>query len=473
MIPTLFRTLIAVLALLAFARSSGASAAEPARPNIVFILADDLGMYELGCYGQKKIRTPNIDKLAADGMRFTQFYTGNAVCAPSRCVLMTGKHAGHAFIRDNMSVKPEGQYPIPADSVTVAKLLKTGGYTTGAAGKWGLGPMDSTGSPLKQGFDMFFGYNCQGHAHNYYPSWLWKNDKKINLEGNNDSFSGKTYSHDLMEAEALAFIKENREKPFFLYVPFTIPHLSLQVPDDSLDEYRGKWEETPFEGGKGGYGPQKYPRAAYAGMVTRMDRSVGRIMELIKQLKLDDNTIVFFSSDNGPIGGYAGTDAKFFESLGPLRAMKGSLYEGGIRTPFIVRWPGKVKPGSTSDLVGSFCDVLPTLCDLAGVSIPKEIDGLSVAPTILGKGQQAQHEFFYWEFPSGGGQQAVRMGDWKGVRQNMSKKIVTELFNLKDDVGETTNLADKQPKIVAKMEAIMKREHTPSSVFPLKGLDAK
>jgi arylsulfatase len=464
------RTLLFIaLAVLFVSPASGAD-----KPNIIFILADDLGMYELGCYGQKKIRTPNIDKLAADGMRFTQFYTGSPVCAPSRCVLMTGKHSGHAFIRTNLGVKPQGQYPIPADSVTIAKLLKARGYATGGTGKWGLGPMDSEGSPLKQGFDMFFGYACQGHAHNHYPAWLWKNDKKITLEGNNNGDTGKTYSHDLMEAEALDFIKTNKEKPFFLYVPFTIPHLSLQVPDDSLEEYKGKWPETPYKGDKSDYRKQDFPRAAYAAMVTRMDRSIGRIMEALKNLKLDANTIVFFSSDNGPIGGYCGTDTKFFESLGSFHGMKGSLYEGGIRTPFIARWPGKIQAGATSDLVAAFQDVLPTLSELAGAEVPKDIDGYSIVPTLLSKGEQKRHEFFYWEFPSYGGQQAVRAGDWKAVRQNLTQgKIVTELYNLKDDVGEKTNLADKHPDIVAKLEKIMKEEHTPSTLFPIKVLDDK
>lgn len=452
--------------------SAAFSADAPRRPNIVFILADDLGVFDLGCYGQQKIRTPSIDTLAAGGMRFTQFYTGNAVCAPSRCVLMTGKHAGHAFVRDNKSVKPEGQWPIPADTVTIAKLLKEKGYATGAAGKWGLGNMESTGNPLKQGFDMFFGYNCQGHAHNHYPSWLWKNGEKIKLEGNTDSDTGKTYSHDLMEAECLSFIKANKEKPFFLYVPFTIPHLALQVPEDSLNEYKGKWEETPYKGKA--YRPHDHPRAAYAAMVTRMDRSVGRIMELLKELKLDDNSIVFFSSDNGAIDAYAGTDAKFFGSIGPFRGMKGSLYEGGIRTPFIARWPGKIKAGATNDLIGHFEDVLPTLCDICGTDEPNDIDGLSILPTLIGNGVQKKHEFFYWEFSSYGGQQAVRMGDWKAVRQGLGKgKIVTELYNLKDEIGEKNNLADKQPEIVAKLEKIMKDQHVASKDFPLPAIDGK
>ncbi len=466
-------------AALLLANTSHSAGGEPRRPNIVFILADDLGVFDLGCYGQQKIRTPNIDKLAAEGMQFTNFYAGSAVCAPSRCVLMTGKHAGHAFVRDNRAVKPEGQWPIPADTVTIAKLLKARGYATGAAGKWGLGPMDSTGSPLKQGFDMFFGYNCQAHAHNYYPSWLWKNDQKITLAGNTDGDTGGTYSHDLIEAAAVEFLQANKDKPFFLYVPFTIPHLALQVPDGSLMEYRGKWDDPPYKGGRG-YRPQEFPRAAYAAMVTRMDRSVGRIMEQIQKLKLDDDTIVFFSSDNGAIDAYAGTDAKFFGSLGPFRGMKGSLYEGGIRTPFLARWPGKIKPGTTSDRAGHFCDLLPTLCELgdlgglAGAEAPKGIDGLSIVPTLLSKGEQKKHEFLYWEFPGYGGQQAVRLGDWKGVRQNMNKgNVKIELYDLAKDIGEATNVADQHPEVVRRIARIMETEHTPSPDFSIKVLDRR
>lgn len=449
-----------------------ASLAAADKPNIIFILADDLGMYELGCYGQQKIRTPSIDKMAAEGMRFTQFYTGNAVCAPSRCVLLTGKHAGHAYIRSNSEVKPEGQQPIPADTITVAELLKAKGYATGATGKWGLGPMDSDGSPLKQGFDMFFGYNCQRHAHNHYPSWLWKNDKKVVLEGNNDGDTGKTYSHDEMEREGLDFIKANKDKPFFLYMPFTVSHLALQVPDDSLAEYKGKWEEIPYKGKA--YRHHETPRACYAAMVTRLDRSVGRVIDLLKQLKLDENTIVFFSSDNGPIDKLAGTDSTFFGSLGNLRGMKGSLYEGGIRTPFIARWPGHIKAGTTSDLPAYFADVLPTLCEIAQSDTPKDIDGVSIVPTLLGKGEQKKHEFLYWEFSGYGGQQAVHMGDWKAVRQNLQKGLsATELYNLKDDPSEKTDLAAKNPEMLMKAEKIMKEQHVASMLFPIKGLDGK
>jgi arylsulfatase len=452
--------------------AGNAVAAEPRPPNIIFILADDLGYAEVGCYGQKKIKTPQLDRMAAEGLRFTQFYAGNAVCAPSRCVLMTGKHAGHAYIRNNKEIKPEGQEPIPAETVTIAKLLKARGYATGATGKWGLGGPGSSGDPNKQGFDLFFGYNCQRHAHNHYATYLWRNDQKIPIDGNDGGATGKTHSHDLFEAEALKFIETSKERPFFLYVPFTVPHVALQVPEDSLKEYLGKWDDPPYKGDKG-YQPHPHPHAAYAAMVTRMDRSVGRILDLLKKLKLDENTLVLFSSDNGPAPqGVGGSDSAFFESAGPLRGLKGSLFEGGIREPFIARWPGKIKPGRTCDLPLAFYDVLPTLCAVAGADVPKDIDGISFLPTLLEKGEQAKHPFLYWEFAGSGGQQVVRQGDWKGIRQNLLKgKIDMELYNLAEDVGEKKNVASKHPEVVAKIEKIMKEQHTASEVFPIKALD--
>lgn len=457
--------------LLSVCLASPIAAAERA-PNIIFILADDLGYAELGCYGQKKIRTPHLDKMAAEGLRFTQFYAGNAVCAPSRCVFMTGKHAGHAYIRDNREIKPEGQEPLPSDTVTISRLLKARGYATAAVGKWGLGGPGSTGEPGKLGFDLFFGYLCQRHAHNHYPSYLRRNDKKVDLEGNTDADTGKQHSHDLFEAEALAFIRAHKDKPFFLYVPFTIPHVALQVPEDSLKEYAGKWDDPPYKGGKG-YRPHATPRAAYAAMVTRMDRSVGRILELLKKLDLDEKTLVMFSSDNGPThGGVGGSDSEFFASAGPLRGLKGSLYEGGSRVPGIARWPGTIKAGRTSDLPVAFYDVLPTLCKVAGAETPKDTDGISFLPTLLGKGEQARHPFLYWEFPSYGGQQAVRMGDWKGVRQGMQKgNLDIQLFDLGKDIGEKNNVADKNPEVVKRIQKIMEENHTPSKLFPLKGID--
>jgi len=475
------RVLATIVCTCTFAIAESAAAAElvrkpPApdleRPNIIFILADDLGWRDLGCYGGTKIRTTAVDRLAAEGIRFTQAYAGNAVCAPSRCVLMTGKHPGHAFIRNNREFQPEGQYPIPADTVTIAKLLKARGYATGAMGKWGLGPPGSDADPTRQGFDWFFGYNCQRHAHNFYPRYLWRNDERVELNGNDAGVTGKQYSHDLVEAEALEFIRKHQRESFFLYVPFTIPHLALQVPEDSLAEYRGKWDDPPYDGKKG-YQPHPAPRAAYAAMVTRLDRSVGRIADLVRELGLDERTIVMFSSDNGPAPlDVGGSDSPFFESAGSLHGLKGSLYEGGIRTPLIARWPGKVKPGSTTDLPTAFWDILPTLSEIAGADTPRDIDGVSLVPTLTGRGEQKRHEFLYWEFAGYGGQQAVRLGDWKAVRQNLNKgPSEIELFNLATDPNETENVAAMNPDVVARITRIMIDQHRPSEAFPIRGLD--
>jgi len=440
------------------------------RPNIVFILADDLGYAELGCYGQKKIRTPNIDKLALQGMKFTQHYSGNPVCAPSRCALMTGKHTGHAQVRSNKQVGGTGgwelgstiggQWPLKAGTVTVAKILKDAGYTTGAFGKWGLGRVGTTGDPQKQGFDHFFGYICQRQAHTFYPNHLWRDGKIQWIEANKDG-KEQVYSHDLIANEALEFIKANRDQPFFLYVPFTIPHVALQVPEDSLAEYKGKWPDPPYNGDKG-YVAHPHPRACYAAMVTRMDSDVGRITSLLRELNLEDNTLVIFSSDNGPT--YAGgADSAFFESAGPLRGLKGSVYEGGIRVPFIARWRGKIKAGSTSDHVSAFWDFLPTCCELIGGDAPADIDGISMVPALLGQSQkQKKHEHLYWELQ---GRQGVRMGPWKAVRLKPDKKI--ELYNLDRDLGERHDVADEHPDIVAKMADILETGRTKSDVFPL------
>jgi arylsulfatase len=437
----------------------------------------------VGSYGQTKIKTPHLDKMATEGMRFTQFYAGSPVCAPSRCVLMTGKHGGHAYIRDNREFKPEGQEPIPATEVTIAETLKAAGYATGAFGKWGLGYPGSEGDPNKQGFDLFYGYNCQREAHNFYPDHLWRNDQKVILEGNDRGLTGKHYSHDLIEAEALQFIRDNQNKPFFLYAPFTIPHLALQVPEDSLAEYTGKWDDPAYDG-KNGYLAHPHPRAAYAAMVTRMDRSIGRMMALVKELGLDNNTLVIFSSDNGGAfgtvtkdfdflpGRMGGTDYVFFGSTGKFRAFKGSIYEGGIRVPFIARWPGKIKAGTVSQLPAVFYDVMPTLAELAGAEPPKNTDGISFAPTLLGKGKQRRHEFLFWDFNGYGGQQAVRIGDWKGLRRNLHRgNTKIELYNLATDIGEQHDVADHHPEIVQRVAAILQREHTRSEMFPIKVID--
>ena len=444
------------------------------QPNIVFILGDDLGYAELGCYGQQKIKTPNIDRLAAEGIRFTQNYSGSPVCAPSRCVLLTGLHSGHAFIRDNREIKPEGQLPLPAGTVTLAKLLKEEGYATAAVGKWGLGFPGSEGVPEKQGFDLFFGYNCQRLAHNYYPQYLWRNDRKIMLEGNDAGLTGRQYAPDLFEAEALDFIRSHKDRPFLLCFVTTVPHLALQVPEDSLEEYKGQWDDPPYDG-KNGYLPQPYPRAAYAAMVTRMDRSVGRIMALLGQLGMDRMTIVMVSSDNGSTFKVGGYDPDFFKGTGPFRSAKGSVYEGGIRVPLIVRWTGRIRPGRTTDHVVALQDVLPTMLDAAGAAprIPAGIDGLSFLPTLLGTGKQPGHEYLYMEFPAYGGQQMVRFGNWKAVRQNLLKNLDApiELYDLATDVGEKNDLALKNPQLVEKIRQIMQRARRPAKEFPFPALD--
>jgi arylsulfatase len=443
------------------------------KPNVVFIMADDLGAHELGCYGQTRIKTPNIDRLAAGGMRFTHFSAGCPVCAPSRCTLMTGLHTGHCTVRNNREVKPEGQHPIRAEDVTVAELLKARGYATGAMGKWGLGMWDSPGSPLKHGFDSFYGYNCQRHAHSHFPTYIWRNDKRIELK-DNDGKTGKQYTQDLFEDEALAFLEKNKDKPFFLYLPFTVPHVAVQVPEDSLGEYKGKLGDDPAYDGKKGYQPHPAPHAGYAAMVTRMDRSVGRIVEKLKALGLEKNTLVIFTSDNGPTHNVGGADSTFFSSAGKLRGLKGSVYEGGIRVPFIAYWPGKIKPGGTAEGRFYFPDVLPTLCDIAGAKAPADLDGVSFWPTLSGKGKQKEHNFLYWEFPAYGGQQALIAGNWKAVRQNLAKGAVkTELYDLATDESETTDVAAKHPDVVARLERLMKDQHTPSADFPLPAIDAK
>jgi arylsulfatase A len=451
------------------------SAAQPAKkPNIVFILADDLGVGDLGCYGQTKIKTPSLDRLAAEGMRFTNFYSGCSVCAPSRCTLMTGKHLGHATVRDNMqrAKGSEGQHPMQSNTVTVAQLLKKAGYATAIVGKWGLGMPEDQSSPLNFGFDHHYGYLCQGMAHTYYPPYLWRDDKQEPLPGNPPyqygqkaaiEPSGKTYSQDPMTDDALNWLREHKEEPFFLYLAFTVPHVSLQVPEDSLAEYRGKWPETPVTDSKH-YSNHDTPRAAYAAMITRMDRDVGRLMALLKELNLDDDTLVVFASDNGAVFALSGTDPEFFRSNGDLRGYKQDLYEGGIRTPFLARWPGRIEPGTTSDLLGAFWDVLPTLSELAHTSAPADIDGLSIVPTLLGRPGQKPHEYLYWEYQSGGRAQAVRFGDWKAIRNqvNRSPNSVPELYNLASDPGEKINVADEHADIAAKAAGYMKAAHAPS-----------
>lgn len=473
--------------------SSLFSSSENRKPNIVFLLADDLGYAEIGAFGQTRIRTPNLDQLAAEGMKLTRHYAGSPVCAPSRAVLMTGLHPGHAPIRSNREVKPEGQVPIPRETVTLAELLKQQGYVTGAFGKWGLGFPGSSGDPLNQGFDRFYGYNCQRHAHNYYPHYLWDNDQKIPLRNpkfaahqrlpgtvdpsdpvSYERYSGNDYAPDFYTEEALRFIRKNKDQPFFLFYPTTVPHLALQVPKDSLAEYEEKWEDPPYTGGS--YLPHFTPRAAYAAMVTRMDRDIGRILSLVKELGLDQKTLFVFTSDNGPTyDRLGGSDSDFFESAGPFRGLKGSLYEGGIRVPTIVRWTGRIEAGTESDFMTGFEDWMPTLLDLVKSpgAVPGAVDGISFAPTLIGR-EQEPRPFLYREFPSYGGQQSVYFGHWKGIRTNLrrgNKQLHIELYNLKDDPGETKDVSADHPEIVARMADVAEKERVVSELFPFPPLD--
>lgn len=483
--------------LLCGAAESTADAADAKRPNIVFILADDLGYREMGCFGQEKIKTPNLDRLATQGMKLTQHYSGNAVCAPSRCVLLTGKHPGNAFVRANKSTPPEGQWPIPENEVTIAELLKQQGYVTGAFGKWGLGGPTSTGRPMNQGVDRFFGYNCQAHAHSYYPSYLWDNDRHVMLKNepevpghaslakdadpadprSYDVFKGQDYAPDRIHEQALQFIRDHQDERFFLYYPSVIPHVALHVPDEDLKPYLDLgWNDPPFTRGAGyGYTPHYTPRAAYAAMITRLDHYVGNVLRTLDELDLADNTLVVFSSDNGTTHLDQEVDYRFFKSVGELRGLKGSLYEGGVRVPTLVRWPGKVAPGTSRDFVSGFEDWMPTLLDAVGAveSVPENIDGISLLPTLLGK-TQAERDYLYREFPSYGGQQTIRVGDWKAVRQNMSKgNLEVELYNLAQDVSESKNVAKDHPELVKELTEMMTAVRTPSSEFPLLPIDPK
>lgn len=428
---------IALWSLLALGLGSRAVAA-PSKPNVIVILADDLGYGDLGCFGQKLIKTPNIDRLAAEGMKFTQAYAGATVCAPSRCSLMTGKHNGHAPIRGNREVKPEGQVPMPADTVTLAHLMKRAGYATGLIGKWGLGYPGSASTPDKMGFDHFFGYNCQRLAHEYYPEYLWRDDQKVSL-------GGKSYSHDLMAADALDFVRANKDRPFFLDLSFTIPHAKLQVPD--LSPYANEsWPED---------------LKTLAAMITRMDGDVGRLMALLKELGIDEQTLVIFASDNG-----AAYQDKLFAHSGTLRGRKRDMYEGGIRTPALARWPGRIKAGVTSDQVWAFWDVFPTLAELTGQAIPAGLDGVSILPAML-EGRYVDHPPLYWEFHERGFDQAGRIGDWKAVRNGQRGAI--ELYDLKADPAEREDVASRHPEMVKRFDAFFRTARTDSPIWPIRG----
>jgi arylsulfatase A len=452
--------------------SSAQSQKNEQKPNIVFILADDLGYGDLSCYGQKKFSTPNIDRLAREGVLFTQNYSGCTVSAPSRSSLMTGLHTGHTPIRGNKEVQPEGQLPLPKDSYTIAELLKTKGYVTGAFGKWGLGSPGSEGDPNFQGFDEFFGYNCQKLAHNYYPYHLWHNQEKVTLTENEETKKG-SYGPDLIHKAALKFIDANKNKPFFLYYASIIPHAELFAPESYMKMFRGKFSpEKSFVGfdtgpqfRQGGYGSQPESHAAFAAMISLLDDQVGELMVKLKELNLDKNTLIMFTSDNGPHK-EGGGDPTYFNSNGGLRGFKRDMYEGGIRVPLLAWWPGHFKSGIQTDHITAFWDVMPTIADIAGIKTPSVTDGISFLPTLLGT-EQKQHDYLYWEFYELGGKIAVRMGNWKAIINNFDRvpKGSTELYDLASDRDETNDVASKNPEIIKKIEAIMKSSHTPSGFF--------
>jgi arylsulfatase A-like enzyme len=446
------------------ALSDARHAAAPRRPNIILILADDLGYGDLGCYGQKQIKTPNIDRLAVEGIRFTDFYAGSTVCAPSRCALMTGLHTGHARIRGNATE------PLRAGDLTVAEVLEQAGYHTGLIGKWGLGNEHTEGIPQKKGFDEFIGYLDQTHAHDYYTDYLWRCDPasghedRLALAQNQGGKKG-LYIPDLLTEEALKFVshskpdQSNHYRPFFLYLAYIIPHANneegrrsgngMQVPTDA-----------PYSG-------EPWPQVEKnkAAMITRLDAYVGRLMDKLKELKMDENTVVLFSSDNGPHK-EGGADPNFFQSAGPLRGIKRDLYEGGIRVPLIVRWPGAIKSGQVSSVVGAFWDFLPTAAEIAGAGCPTNLDGISLLPALMGVPPTSRHDFLYWEFHERGFQQAVRMGGWKAIRPQFGEAL--ELYDLKSDVGERQNVAAKNPAVIAQIEAYLKSARTDSEQWPIR-----
>lgn len=484
---------------ISLAGCSNKGAADQKKPNIVFIIADDLGYNDLGCYGQKIIETPNVDALAANGIRFTNYYSGSPVSAPSRCVLLTGKHTGHSFIRGNhewsergpvwdfvkMEEDPrlEGQYPIPAETVGFSKILKSAGYSTACVGKWGLGAPFTDGVPNKQGFDFFFGYNCQRQAHTYYPAHLWRNEEIVKLDnpfvaprtteldGDKDPYKIESYARynlqdyapALMLEEALSFIRSSKDKPFFLHFTTIIPHVPLQAPKEWVDKYHEKiGEEEPYLGDRG-YFPCRYPMATYAAMVGYLDYQVGQIVDELKKQGVYDNTVIFFTSDNGPVT-TGGAVSQFFENAKPFNQasdrLKGSVYEGGIHVPLIISWSEKIKKSTVSDHICAAWDFFPTFCDISGSDYPDGLDGISIMPTITGKGKQKEHEYLYWEYPERRGQQAVRLGEWKGIRDSTRDgNMKIKLFNLNNDVAEKNDVSRQSPEIVKQIGEIMLLEH--------------
>lgn len=431
--------------------------------NVIYILADDLGYGDIGCYGQTKIHTPNIDKMAQEGMLFTQHYAGCTVSAPSRCSLMTGLHTGHSQIRGNKEIDPEGQQPMNADTYTLGKLMKSAGYTTGIFGKWGLGYPGSSSVPSTMGFDEFFGYNCQRQAHSYYPDHLWHNNDTVFLH-ENDNMGRKVYSQDLIHEQALKFIRNNKDKPFYAMLTYTLPHAELNLPHDSIYQmYENAFEEVPYIS-KGGYYSSEKPYASFAAMITRLDKYVGDVMAELKELGLDKNTIVIFTSDNGPHR-EGGANPDYFKSYGPLRGIKRDVYEGGIRVPMVAWCPDKIKAGVKTDHISAFWDVMPTLAELTGVTLPAQGDGISFLPTLFSKDGQKQHEYLYWEFHEQNGREALRSGNWKLIRQPIVGETILELYDLSNDIHEDNNLAKQNPEKVKELEALLDGARTESPLF--------
>jgi arylsulfatase A len=468
--PKLFmKQVLKLVPVLAMLICQGA-AAQKKRPNIVLIVADDLGYADLSCYGQQRFTTPNIDKMALDGKRFTQFYSGSTVCAPARASLMTGLHTGHTPIRGNRSMEPEGQYPLPEGTQTITWFLQQAGYTTGAFGKWGLGGPESSGEPTKNGFDQFYGYVCQTLAHNYYPSYVWYNRQKEFFPSNEQNHT--IYSADTIHGQAKLFLnRQSAAAPFFMYLPYTIPHGDVMVPHDATYEsFKKRFNEQPEP--RPASKPlsrehEEYPHAGFAAMVTRLDKYVGEILEILKKKGLAENTLVIFTSDNGPHRENGG-DPEFFDNNGPYRGIKRDLYEGGIRVPFIAYWPGTIKAGTLNDEPLVLYDLFPTFQKLAGVPVSKNIDGISIVDALKGD-RQSSHKYLYWEFHEQGGKQAVRLGPWKGIRLDVSLRpdSPVELYNLEKDPNERTNVANQHPEIARRIGLIMKEAHKADNNWPL------
>lgn len=432
--------------------------------NVIYILADDLGYGDLGCYGSTKIHTPHIDRMAQQGMLFTQHYAGCTVSAPSRCSLMTGLHTGHAQIRGNREVKPEGQQPMEPGTYTLGRLMQSAGYTTGIFGKWGLGNPDSESVPNKMGFDTFFGYNCQRLAHTYYPEHLWHNDKKVEYPENAD-LGRQSYSQDIIHEQAKAFIRENKDQPFFAMLTYTLPHAELNLPHDSIYQiYENAFEEVPFSPKGGSYYPSEKPYASFAAMVSRLDLYVGEIMAELKEMGIAENTIIIFTSDNGPHR-EGGANPDYFQSYGPLKGIKRDVYEGGIRVPMIAWCPGTIKPGVKNDHISAFWDMMPTLAELTGTELPVNVDGISLLPTLFSQEGQQLHAYLYWEFHEQNGREALRSGNWKLIRQPVVSETILELYDLSRDIHEDNNLAAVQPEKVKELERLLDNARTESPLF--------